>query len=91
VKIRVGGALSLLHVQFVVLRRLVLARWPKKRGQEISVTNPVELIAYASLVDKLRVNFSSWCPEGIDELLHDKETAIAVCLRGSRGLHVDPT
>ena len=29
------------------------------------------------MVQKLRVNFPSWCPEGIDELLHDKEKAIA--------------
>jgi hypothetical protein len=28
-------------------------------------------------VEKSRANFPSWCPEGIDELLHDKDKAIA--------------
>lgn len=49
----------------------------ESRGKQISISDPVGLFACASLVEETRANFPSWCPEGIDELLHDKEKAIA--------------
>jgi hypothetical protein len=49
----------------------------ESRGKQISISDPVGVFACASVVEKSRANFPSWCPEGIDELLHDKDKAIA--------------
>lgn len=53
-----------------------LEQYEPRGRQEISISDPF-VFACATLVKERRVNFPSWCPEGIDELLHDKEKAIA--------------